>query len=91
MTITPDEFDQLKTLITVVVEESVVKVIDRKFDEKLGNLPTKDEFYTETLRILTKIEDLETEMSIQSNHSSDHSDRLEKLEKIHPSYKHAAL
>ena len=29
MTITPDEFDQLKTLITVVVEESVVKVIDR--------------------------------------------------------------
>lgn len=84
MAITSDEFDQLKNLMRIVVEE----VIDQKLLEKIGNLPTKDEFYQQTLKILKNQEDLEIEKDLLSAHSSEHFDRLEKLEKIHPDYQH---
>jgi hypothetical protein len=90
MTITSDEFDQLKDLIKVAVQE-VIDDIGVVTKSDISHLPTKDDFYEETSRLYKKMEDIETEKDILSAHSSNHSDRLEKLEKIHPHYKHSSV
>ena len=69
------------------VEELVRKVVK----EETGHLPSKDDFYKETARLLSKMEDIEDSITILNNRTSDHSDKLEKLEKIHPQYAHASV
>lgn len=74
---------KLTNVTRVVLEE----LIDEKgliTREDLKYLPSKDEFYEETLKVLKGIEDLKDEKDILSHNVSDHSDRIEKLEKIHP-------
>jgi len=88
MTKTKKEIDIIK-----VIKEAVSEVFEEKgavTKEDLKYLPTKDEFYEETLKILKGIEDLKDEKDILSHQVSDHSDRIEKLEKIHPQGKHLA-
>lgn len=63
--------------------DEVEKVVEEKVGEKTKNLPTKDEFYEQTLKILKKLDDLEESMDIVSSRQSEHSDKLEVLEKIH--------
>ena len=72
----------------VILEEVLDQKLEEKLTEKLGKYPTKDEFYEQTLKILKKLDDLEIEKDILSNHSTVHSDRIEALEKIHPKGKH---
>ena len=49
MTLTQADFDQIETLVKEIVREEI------------KHLPTKDEFYTETVRIYKKLEDIESE------------------------------
>jgi hypothetical protein len=78
-------FVLIKQAVTDVVQElGLVTKDDLKY------LPTKDEFYEQTLKLYKKMEDLESEKDILSSHSSDHSDRIEALEKIHPKGNHSA-
>ncbi len=42
----------------------VEEVVGEKIDEKTKNLPTKDEFYKETLKILSKLDKLDEAMTI---------------------------
>lgn len=83
-----DDLSAIGELIDVRINYALDNKLNQMLDEKIGSLPTKDEFYAETLKILKKLEDIEIEKDILSDHSSNHSDRLEKLEKIHPHYKH---
>jgi hypothetical protein len=69
----------IKQGVTEVIKE--MDVVTRK---DLDYLPSKDEFYVETLKVLKGIEDLKVEKNILSHQVSEHSDRIEKLEKIHP-------
>jgi len=64
--------------------------VEEIIEEKTKNLPTKDEFYKETLRILSKLDDLEISMDIITSRQSEHSDKIEALEKIHPQGIHTA-
>ena len=76
MTLTQTDLDEIET------------IVDEKIGEKTKNLPTKDEFYEQTVKILKKLDNLEESMDIVSERQSKHGDRIEALEKIHPKGKH---
>lgn len=75
-TLDSDDLRAIKGLIEVTFDEK----LDDKLDEKLSHLPTKDEFYEETSKILKRLDDLEKERDILSHQVSGHSDRIEKIE-----------
>ncbi len=79
--------------IIALLKQSVGEVVEEKglvTREDIKYLPTKDQFYKETIKILKKLDDLEAEKDILSHNVSDHSDRIEALEKIHPNGVHFA-
>ena len=71
-TLDSDDLKAIKNLIEVTFDE--------KLDEKLSHLPTKDEFYEETSKILKRLDDLEKEKDVLSHQVSGHSDQIEKIE-----------
>ena len=78
-TLDNDDLKAIKDLIEVTVEE----VIDKKelvSKSDISHLPTKDEFYEETGKILKRLDDLEQEKDVLSHRVSEHEDRLEKIE-----------
>jgi hypothetical protein len=89
-----NDYDEAKLLkkIKVMFDESLEVKLDEKLDEKFkykfGNLPTKDQFYEETLKVLTKLDSIETQMTMLSGRTYDNTDKIEKLQKIHPHNSH---
>ena len=73
----------LRDLFELILDDKGVVTKD-----DIKHLPTKDEFYEQTLEILKKIDNIETSDTLLSARVSKHSDVIEKLKKIHPSYKH---
>jgi len=69
--------------------DEIEKIVDEKISEKTRNLPTKDEFFEETLKVLKKLDNLQEAMDIVSARQSTHSDQIEALEKIHPRGSHS--
>ncbi|MDP3994248.1 MAG: hypothetical protein Q8P91_00250 [bacterium] len=89
MSLTNGDLKAIGNLVGVVLDEKIEeKGLVTKDDIKY--LPTKDELYAETTKILKKMDDLEVEKDLFLHRSSDHSDRIEALEKIHPTGKHFA-
>ena len=76
MTLTDEDLKALKDLMEVTFEEK----LDEKLDEKLSHLPSKDEFYEQTGKILKRLDDLEVEKDVLSHQVSKHEDRIEKIE-----------
>jgi len=70
--------------------DKIEVIVEEKVDEKTKNLPTKDEFYEQTLKVLKKLDNLEESMDIVSSKQSEHSDQIEALEKIHLQGTHPA-
>ena len=91
MVLTKSDFDALKDLMEVTIDEKLEEKLDQKLDEKLKYLPTKDEFYERTDQIMTELKDMREEMTVFNGRVADHGDRLEDLEKIHPHGHHVAL
>ncbi len=83
-TITSDDRKHLKIYLDDLLD---VKLGD-KFKEKLGNLPDKNTFYEENLKILKRLDDIETQTKMLSSRTYDNTDKIEKLERIHPHYSH---
>lgn len=76
-------FDVVKQAVSVAIDEAgLVTKKDLKY------LPTKDEFYQETLKVLKKLDDIEEQMTMLSNRTYDNTDRIENLEKLRPQGKH---
>lgn len=98
MALTKSDKDFIGSLLNVKKLADVTRVVlDELIEEKglvtkvdIKHLPSKDEFYEETLKVLKGIEDLRDEKDVLSHQVSDHSDRIEKLEEIHPQGKHLA-
>ena len=83
MPLTKQDLSQIKTVVEDVVEE--------KFNEKLKFLPTKDEFYTETAKLMKEVQDMREEQDTLTYRVSTHSDQIEDLQKIHPGNTHTTI
>jgi len=56
------------------------KEFEEKLEEEIGHLPTKEEFYGQTDKVMKELQDMREEHTISIGQVSDHSDRIEKLE-----------
>ena len=84
-----------KIVITDNGVKAIFDYIDQKIDDststlknEISHLPTKDEFYEQTLKVLKKLDDLEVAMTISNNRIAIHSDEIERLKDIHRSGHH---
>lgn len=54
--------------------------IETIVEEKIRNLPTKEEFFAKMDEVMKELETIRDEQTIISHQVSDHEDRLERLE-----------
>ena len=85
--LTVDDLKLVKTMVQVAVDDTIEErgLVTK---EDLKYLPTKDEFYEETLKVLKKLDDIETQMKMLSRRTYDNTDRIDDLEKLHPDNRH---
>jgi len=85
MTFTKDDFDALKDLIKLTIEEQTEKVLATKEDIK--NLPTKEEFFSKMAEMMGELKTVREEITVLSDLQTqvhDHEYRIEKAEnKLH--------
>lgn len=82
---------KIKVMFDESLEVKLEEKLDEKFKEKLGNLPTKDQFYEETLKIMKRLDNIEEQTKMLSSRTYDNTDRIEKLQKIHLHNSHPAF
>ena len=82
--------ESIKQLIEVVVEQ---KLEEKKIATKddLKHLPTKQDFYERTDKILSKLENIQQDNTVGSHQTSDHEERITLLEDIHPHGQHKSV
>ena len=71
-----DDLKAIKDLMEVTIDER----LDGKLDEKLGYLPTKDDFYGMMDKVMGELKAIREEQAVQSQHLCDHQDRVQKIE-----------
>lgn len=86
MSLTNLDFKKLRVLVEDVfdykLEEKLESKLEEKLTQKLGKYPNKDEFYEETLKMLTKLDNIETQMTMLSGRTYDNTEKIEKLETL---------
>lgn len=77
-TLDNDDFEALKNLMAVTIDE----VIDEKLVTKddISLLLTKDEFFTKMDEVVGELKAIREEQPLQSHKLSEHEDRIEKIE-----------
>ena len=69
----------IKDLMEVTIDEAIDnKELVTKKD--ISHLPTKDEFYEQTGKILKRLDDIEEEKDVLSHRVSNQEDRIKNLE-----------
>lgn len=66
---TRDEFDQ-------IIDEK----LDKKFDEKLGKLPTKEEFFSRMDKLSGEYQKIDEAETLHAGTLSEQADAIEKLD-----------
>jgi hypothetical protein len=66
--------------LTINDLDEIEKVVEEEIEEKVSNLPTKDEFFTKMDEVMGELKAIREEQPLQSNRLSNHEDRLEKIE-----------
>lgn len=76
-------FEVIKEAVKLALSE-----MDIVTKEDLKYLPTKEEFYDQTDKLMEELKAVREEQAMLSQHSKDHSDAIEALQKIHPNNSH---
>jgi hypothetical protein len=71
-----NDLKAIKDLMEVTLDER----LDGKLDEKLGYLPTKDDFYGMMDKVMGELKAIREEVTVLSHQVSEHDDRLDKIE-----------
>lgn len=82
MTLTNSDFKALEEVIDQRIEEKAETTLATKEDIK--HLPTKEEFYSESDKLMTELKAVREEITILSDlqrQVHDHEGRIEKVEK----------
>ncbi len=68
-----------------------IKEIEKIIDERVKNLPTKEEFFSWMDKLMKELKDMREEHIILSGQVARHTEEIEKLQKIHPNNKHLSI
>jgi AMMECR1 domain-containing protein len=78
MTLTNDDFKNIKELVKTTIDED--ETLIRKDDIK--NLPTKDEFYNKMDEVMGELKTIREEVTILSDLNRKVNDNEERIEKV---------
>ena len=74
-----------------MLTEQDIEQIEEVIEDKIKDLPTKDEMFTRMDAIMGELKAIREEMIIVSHKALKNTDRIESIENIHPQGKHASL
>lgn len=78
--LTPQDFKQIKNIIDVELETKLEEKLEQKFNEKIGLLPTKEEFFNSMDQVMTELKAIRQEQVVNTHRINDHEERIVKLE-----------
>lgn len=73
----------ISDVVDARIETKLEPLLEEKLNEKVGPLPTKDEFFTKMDQVLGEVRAMRQEFEIvksQKDRIEDHEDRLETIE-----------
>ncbi|HET7099480.1 MAG TPA: hypothetical protein VFI61_04590 [Patescibacteria group bacterium] len=80
MSLTTNDLKLIKDVMKITIDEE----LDSKMDEKLGYLPTKEEFFASEDRLMGELKAVREEITMLSDLNrkvNDHDERIEVVEK----------
>lgn len=80
MALTNNDLKLIKNVMKVTVDEELDIKLEEKLNEKIGKLPTKDEFFEKMDEIVGELKTIREEQPLQSHRLSDHEDRIVEIE-----------
>lgn len=86
--LTKQDLRAIELLLDVKLDEKLEEKLEQKFNEKLGNFPTKDEFYKMMDKLIGELETIRNEQIIITHHHEEFRTRVKALEDIHPNGQH---
>lgn len=89
--LTQRDLSAIKNLIEVVIDQKGVITKIEDLENRIGFLPSKDDFYAEMEKIYKKLDDMELEKKVFVARSAENTRRLDLLEKIHPEGRHQTV
>ena len=90
MALTNGDLKAIGNLVGVVLDEKIEeKGLVTKDDLKY--LPTKEEFYSQTDKMMKELRDMREEKTVQGGQISDIYDKIDALEGIHPGGVHVSI
>jgi len=83
MSLTTTDLKLIKDVMKITIDEELDVKLEEKLDEKLRNLPSKEEFFDQTDKLMKELKDLREEDTILTHKVYDnHEDRIDKIEKV---------
>ena len=82
-----NSFDYTK--LVNLLKGSLKDVIEEVLEEKLSQLPSKEEFYSSQDKLITELKAMREETSLIAGQASRHANDLEQLKIIHPGFQHS--
>ena len=61
--------------------DEIEKIVDEKIEERVKNLPTKDEFFTKMDEIMGELKTIRESTDIITQRVSSHEERIARIEK----------
>lgn len=80
MSLTNNDLKLIKDVMKITVDEELDVKLDVKLEEKVGNLPTKDEFFGKMDEVMGELKAIREEQHLQSHRLSSHEDRITVIE-----------
>ena len=74
MALTAGDIQKIKQLLEITIDERVEKIIDKKLEEKLKHLPTKEEYYAREDQMMAELKAIREELAVLAFHVSQHTD-----------------
>ena len=60
--------------------DDIEQIVDERIEEKVKNLPTKDEFYNKMDEVIGELKTIREESLVLSHQVSNHEDRITRIE-----------
>jgi len=82
MSLTTNDLKLIKDVMKITIDEELAVKLDEKLDEKLKYLPTREEFFDQTDKLMKELKDMREEHTVLSGRVYDnHEPRIDKIEK----------
>lgn len=83
MTLIKSDFQAIKKLVRLEIDEALEIKLEKKLEEKLGRYPTKDEFYAAMDKLMKELSTIREELALTPSFTqvADLEEKVEALEK----------